>query len=45
MKKRMTMLITKAKCKRADSADMTQFALNKHRGLLNVDNSEMPACT
>ncbi len=39
------MLITKAKCKRADSADLKRITLNKHRGLLNVNCFEMPACT
>jgi hypothetical protein len=36
---------TKAKCKRADSADMKHFTSNKHCGLLNVNCFEMPACT
>ena len=39
------MLITKAKCKRADSAVLARITLNKHHGLLNVDRSETRACT
>lgn len=39
------MLITKAKCNRAYSADMKRIALNKHPDLLNVNCFEMPACT
>lgn len=39
------MLITKAKCKRADSADIKHITFFKHCGLLNVLCFEMPACT
>lgn len=39
------MLITKAKCKRADSAGLKHHALNTHSGILNVYCFEMPACT
>ena len=39
------MHITKAKCKRAGSADLKHNTLIKHRGLLIVDCFEMPACT
>jgi hypothetical protein len=34
--KKNFMPITKAKCKREDSADLKYQTLNKHRGLLNV---------
>jgi|GEM_PF-1982099 hypothetical protein len=39
------MLITKAKCKRADSGALKHVALFKHSRLLNVICFEMPACT
>ncbi len=39
------MLITKAKYKRAVSTEIKHIALIKHRGLLNVNCFEMPACT
>ncbi len=39
------MLITKAKCKRADSAELKQHTLNRYGCLLNIYCFEMPACT
>ncbi len=36
---------TKAKCKRADCADLKHFTINNYCTLLTVDCFEMLACT